>query len=195
MTSEKPPRGEQELWRANTYKLLAWLLAEPPNLRLVAQLGEIPPLHWESGEDAVALAWGELGEAARRVREPDLFAEYRALFDHDCGILIPHASRYVGGELKAKPLNLLRAELAGLAIVLSGETTEDHAGSLCATMCMLIESGDPRQIGFFSRHLKPWLPAFFRDLKAAPPANFYRPVGSLGEAFIEVERIFLRETY
>jgi TorA maturation chaperone TorD len=195
MTSEKPPRGEQELWRANTYKLLARLLTKPPNHQLVAQLGEIPPLHLENGEDAVALAWGKLGEAARRVRMPDLFAEFRALFDHEGGIVIPRASRYVDGELNAKPLNLLRAELTGLAIELSGETMVDHAGSLCASMCLLIESEDPRQIGFFSRHLKPWLPAFFRDLKAAPPANFYRPVGSLGEAFIEVERIFLRETY
>ncbi len=195
MINEKPPRGEQEFWRANTYQLLAGLLTGPPGQTLVAQLAAIPLTGKEQGEDAIALAWGELGEAARRADETDLAEEYRALFDEEGGLLIPFASWYMAGERNAKPLNLLRVELAGLGLERLGDVTEDHAGVLCTTMRVLIESDDPRQIGFFSRHLKPWLPAFFRDLRLARIAEFYRPVGSLGEAFIEVERIFLRETY
>ena len=195
MINEKPPRGEQEFWRANTYQLLASLLTGPPGQTLVAQLAAIPLPGKEQGEDAIALAWGELGEAARRAGETDLAEEYRALFDEEGGLLIPYASWYMAGERNAKPLNLLRVELAGLGLEKLGDVTEDHAGALCTTMRVLIESDDPRQIGFFSRHLKPWLPLFFSDLRLARIAGFYRPVGSLGEAFIEVERIFLRETY
>ncbi|MCX7108653.1 MAG: molecular chaperone TorD family protein [Proteobacteria bacterium] len=195
MINEKPPRGEQEFWRANTYQLLARLLTGPPSQTLLAQLAEIPLSGKEQGEDVIALAWGELGEAARRADETDLAGEYRALFDEEGGLLIPYASWYMAGERNAKPLNLLRVELAGLGLERLGDVTADHAGALCTTMRVLIESDDPRQIGFFSRHLKPWLPLFFRDLRLARTAEFYRPVGSLGEAFIEVERIFLRETY
>ncbi len=195
MINDKPQRGEQELWRANTYQLLARLLLKPPNNRLVAQLAEIPPANPVMGEDAVALAWCALGEAARRTQEPGLLKEYYYLFGECGGILYPRASRYMDSILNTNPLVLLRTELAGLGIENSGKLIEDHAGNLCEIMCQLIEAEDPRQIGFFSRHLKPWLPAFFRELKLTPSAVFYRPVGSLGEAFIEVERIFLRDTY
>ena len=59
-----------------------------------------------------------------------------------------------------KYLGLLRVELAGLGIERNAEVLEDHAGFLCEIMCLLIEAEDPRQIGFFSRHLKSWLPLF-----------------------------------
>ncbi len=195
MCDEKLPRGEQELWRANTYQLLARLLAKSPSHALVTQLGKIPPATLELEADAVGLAWGKLGEAARKTREEDLLAEFRALFDAESGSLIPYGSWYRAGVRNAKPLSLLRTEMAGLGIETQSDLSADHAGILCEIMCLLIEAEDPRQIGFFSRHLKPWLPAFFHDLSVNPAARFYRPVGSLGEAFIEVERIFLRETY
>jgi TorA maturation chaperone TorD len=195
MFQEKLARREQELWRANTYQLLAQLLMEPPSQRLVDHLRKIPPLHSGHGEDAVALAWVDLGDAARRSNEALSAAEFHAIFDENSGLLVPYASWYVAGERNAKPLSLLRAEMAALGIVKSGELSEDHASQLCQMMCLLIESEDPRQIGFFTRHIKPWLPQFFHDLSLSPSAFFYRPVGSLGESFIEVERIFLRETY
>jgi TorA maturation chaperone TorD len=58
-----------------------------------------------------------------------------------------------------------------------------------------VENGDPLQIGFFRRKLAPWLNQFFRDLREAKAADFYRAVGALGEAFLEVERIYLRKVY
>lgn len=196
MYSEKLPRQEQELWRANTYHLLTRLLAKPPSHRLVAQLGEIPPLREEHGEDPVALAWSELGEASRRVREASVFDEYRVLFDgRGGGMLVPHASWYLTGEFNPKSLSVLLAELAGLGVKQPADQPEDHAGALCDTMSQLIEAEDPRQIGFFSRHIKPWLPTFFRDMRLAEAADFYRSVGFLGEAFLEVERIYLRKIY
>ena len=195
MRDEKLPPSEQDLWRANTYHLLTRLLARPPSHRLVAQLGGIPPWRQENGDDPVAIAWSELGEASRRAREPSVLAEYQALFGGESAALNPFASWYLAGEANAKPLNLLRSELAGLGLERTGDQPEDHAGAVCDTMGLLIEAEDPRQIGFFTRHLKSWLPSFFRDLRLADAADFYRSVGALGEAFLEVERIYLRQIY
>jgi len=195
MCEKNQPPSEQDLWRANIYHLLTRLLARPPSHRLVAQLGTIPPWRQENGDDPVALAWSELGEASRRARELSVIEEYQALFGGENATLVPYASWYLAGEANAKPLNLLRSELAGLGLERQGDQAEDHAGAVCDTMGLLIESEDPRQIGFFARHLKSWLPSFFRDLRAAGPADFYRPVGALGEAFIELERVYLRRIY
>jgi TorA maturation chaperone TorD len=193
MCNEKLPPSEQDLWRANTYHLLTRLLARPPSQRLLAQLSEIPPLRPENGPDPVALAWGELGEASRRAAEPSVFAEFRALFGAEPGALIPHASWYLVGSLNAKPLAVLRAELLGLGLARPEGLEEDHAGVVCDTMGWLIETEDPRQIGFFSRHVQTWLPAFFSDVWSFPAADFYRSVGSLGEAFIAIESSYLRK--
>ncbi len=195
MIDEKPPRSEQELWRANTYQLLASLLVEPPTQQLLAQLCLIPTLTPVHKEDAVALAWGELGEASRVSEETTLATEFHTLFDETDGVLTPYASWYIAGERNTRPLALLRSEMAALGIKRLDNPLEDHASHLCQMMCLLIDSEDPRQIGFFTRHLKPWLPKFFNDLSLSPFAQFYSPVGSLGEAFIEVDRIFLRDTY
>jgi len=195
MSDEKLPPGEQDLWRANIYHLLTRLLTKPPSHQLLAHLSEIPPLRQENGGNPVALAWSELGEASRRAAEPSVFAEFRAMFGGEPGALTPHASWYLAGELNARPLALLRAELAGLGLDRGGAPAEDHAGVVCDTMGLLIEIEDPRQIGFFTRHLKPWLPAFFSDVRGFPAADFYRSVGLLGEAFIEIESGYLRKIY
>ena len=193
MCDETLPPSEQDLWRANTYHLLTRLFTRPPSQRLLAKLSEIPPARRENGADPVALAWGELGEASRRAAEPSVFAEFRALFGAEPGALVPHASWYLAGALNAKPLALLRAELVGLGLERGEGPPEDHAGVVCDIMGLLIETEDPRQIGFFTRHVKPWLPAFFNDVRGFPAADFYRPVGSLGEAFIEIESGYLRK--
>lgn len=195
MCDEKLPATEKDLWRANTYHLLTRLLTKPPSHGLVTQLGGIPPWRSENGDNLVAIAWSALGEASRRVREQQVVEEYQNLFGSAPGALKPHASWYLSGELNAHPLNLLHSELAGLGIQQPDGQAEDHAGALCDIMGRLIEAEDPRQIGFFTRHLKSWLPAFFRDIRSNPRADFYRPVGELGEAFLEIEQIYLRKIY
>jgi len=39
----------------------------------------------------------------------------------------------------------------------------------------------------FEKHLQPWAGRFFSDLEGAKSANFYRRIGSLGRAFMEIE--------
>jgi TorA maturation chaperone TorD len=46
-------------------------------------------------------------------------------------------------------------------------------------------AGSDRRI--FERHLKPWIGRFFSDLERAEAADFYRPVGTLGRVFMEIE--------
>jgi TorA maturation chaperone TorD len=92
-----------------------------------------------------------------------------------------------------KPLALLRAELAELGFERqqSSREPEDHAAAVCESMSLLIIASDSRQAGFFARHLARWLGRFFSDLRKADAADFYRAVGGLGEAFFEVERVYL----
>jgi TorA maturation chaperone TorD len=46
-------------------------------------------------------------------------------------------------------------------------------------------SGADRDV--FEQHLSPWIGQFFADLERAEAADFYRPVGTLGRVFIEIE--------
>jgi TorA maturation chaperone TorD len=71
---------------------------------------------------------------------------------------------------------------------------EDHIASVCEVMAGFIlgDFKDPmplaQQSEFFERHIGCWAPRFFEDLEKAESANFYKPVGMLGLAFMEIER-------
>ncbi len=61
-------------------------------------------------------------------------------------------------------------------------------------MSILIQSPDVegyQQRRFFLRHLLPWGEKFFRELKSAKNADFYRAVGLLGERFMQLESQYL----
>jgi TorA maturation chaperone TorD len=121
----------------------------------------------------------------------------REYFDLFIGIgrgeLVPYESYYLTGFLHERPLARLRADLAALSIerVENHSEPEDHAAILCEIMAGLI-AGDfavsiERQRHFFDRHLAPWLGRFFADIETTKAAGFYRPVGTIGRLFIEIE--------
>jgi hypothetical protein len=60
---------EEDHWRANTYGLLARLLVAPPDEDLLAWLAQLPAPEDELRGQPLALAWGDLGAAARNVRQ------------------------------------------------------------------------------------------------------------------------------
>jgi TorA maturation chaperone TorD len=68
---------------------------------------------------------------------------------------------------------------------------EDHAAILCEIMAGLLSRRFPvspvveREV--FERHLSPWMGRFFADLEHAQAAVFYRHVGALGRAFMNIE--------
>jgi TorA maturation chaperone TorD len=186
-----PTPAEEDLWRYQTWHLLAHAMAMPPDDDLLARLRALPTA---SVDDAppLAKAWAELGAAARRFDAQSLAEEYQRLFIGPTrGELVPYGSWYQTGFLMEKPLALLREDLnrLGYRRLDTNKEPEDHVAALCETLCLLIEADDPRQGEFFARHLAPWLGRFFQDLQRASSAEFYRAVGALGEALFELERV------
>ena len=121
----------------------------------------------------------------------------REFFDLFIGVgrgeLLPYASYYLTGFLNERPLARVREDLDGLGIERAEghHDPEDHLAILCEVMAGLAagrfeaERGAERR--FFERHLKPWAARFFADLETARHARFYRPVGTIGRLFMEIE--------
>jgi TorA maturation chaperone TorD len=182
--------------RANTYALLAALLAMPPAEALCDRLAaiDVPPGQQEAG---IVGAWRLLKLAAERSSVAMLDDEYHALFiGVGCGELVPYASWYLTGFMMDKPLALLREDLRRLGFERPAEVSdpEDHVAALCEVMATVIVSddiGEASERHFFNEHLAPWMGAFFDDLQEAGSAVFYRAVGRLGSEFIALEQRYL----
>jgi len=194
--SETPrPDADTDLLRAHTYTLLAVLLAQPPTAELLESIGAIDQAAEEV--DEMATAWRVLKLAAQRSDVGALDDEYHDLFvGVGRGELVPYGSWYLTGYLMDRPLALLRADLAALGIERDADTSEpeDHVAALCETMALLITSEDTDpddERRFFSQHMAPWLDVFFRDLQTAKAACFYRAVGRLGQAFVNLDKRYL----
>jgi TorA maturation chaperone TorD len=48
-----------------------------------------------------------------------------------------------------------------------------------------VAAGEERR--FFERHVAPWAGRFFSDLESAEAAAFYKPVGTIGRIFMDIE--------
>lgn len=196
--AQDPDDAVVDLHRAHTYRLLAALLAGPPDGDALALLGRIDSL--ETPAAPLARAWWELKRAAARTTPDSVDDEYHRLFvGLGRGEVVPYGSWYLAGTILGKPLVALRADLAALGIVRQDGVTEpeDHAAALCETMALLASSsnGDIRTQGrFFSNHVASWMGRLFRDMADARAATFYRCVGGLGAAFLAVEETYLAAT-
>jgi TorA maturation chaperone TorD len=178
-----------EAARAQEYLLLSALLSAPPSRKLLDQLaaltGDATPL----GRAHAALAEAAAGAIAEKIER-----EYSDLFvGLGRGELLPYASYYLTGFLNERPLSRLRADLAALGIerVANNSEPEDHAAILCEIMAgfargRFAASFDAQRF-FFEKHIAPWLGRLFADIERAESAAFYRAVGTLGRAFIEIE--------
>jgi len=175
--------------RAQEYALLSALLSRAPNQQLLDRLatlrGDATPL---------GLAHAALAEAASRTNADRAEREYFDLFiGLGRGELLPYASYYLTGFLHERPLARLRETLAQLGIERAeGQAEpEDHAAILCEIMAGLVSGRFPAPEGadraLFEQHLAPWIDRFFADLERAATGEFYRRVGSLGRALIEIE--------
>lgn len=172
--------------RANLYALLGHLLGGPPDAALLARLAVIP-----ADDTPLGRALGSLGAAARLARPDALEREHHDLFiGLGRGELLPYASYYLTGFLHERPLAELRADLKRLGITRSADVhePEDHIAFLCEVMAGLLRGGVPEEAdAIFARHLRPWAMRCFADLCVAKAAVFYRPVGELGRALMDVE--------
>lgn len=172
--------------RANLYALLGNLLAAPPEPGLLARLATL-----QADDTPIGQALGALAEHARECSTEVVAREYHDLFvGLGRGELLPFASYYLTGFLHERPLAELRGELGRLGIGRAAgvHEPEDHIGFVCETMAGLLRGGAPELAeGFFARHVRPWAPRCFADLCTAEGARFYRPVGELGRALMDVE--------
>ena len=187
--------AEENRVRSGAYALLAALLAAPPKRELLERVAAIDASGSEP-DSRFGPAWRSLREAALAATPEELDDEYHALFiGLGRGELMPYASWYITGFMMDKPLAVLRRDLAQLGFERSDRVseTEDHAGALLEVMAMLIAEtqGLGSQRLFFSRHIEPWMGSFFRDLRDAKSASFYRAVGEFGVRFMDFEREYL----
>lgn len=183
--------AEEDRLRASVYALLARYLRHPPDAEALAAARALMGDESELGE-----AFSALGTVARVMNVEAVDREYHALFiGLGRGELLPYGSYYLTGFLNEKPLAKLRASMATLGIErLEGiKEPEDHIGSLMEMMAGLIlgSFGPPLSIAeqraFFSNHIEPWAPYFFKDLEAAKGSVFYLPVATVGRVFMEIE--------
>ena len=181
---------EIEVARAQEYALLAVLLAKAPDADLLKRLEKLTGDDSEIGREHTALA-----DAAASINAQQIDREY---FDVFIGVgrgeLLPYASYYLTGFLHERPLARLRGDLFLLGIEKNEENSdpEDHIAFMCEVMAGIISKRFPSPVGadreFFEKHMKSWANRFFTDLENAETAGrFYRSVGTLGRAFIEIE--------
>jgi TorA maturation chaperone TorD len=189
--------NEPDTLRANTYRLLARMLAAPVPRELLATLRRIDGAG-ASGGMAMAKAWQTLKIASERATAEGIDDEYHDLFiGLGRGELVPYGSWYMTGFLMDRPLALLRRDLEAFGIEREADVhePEDHISALCEAMSMVIENAAEipleSQQKFFFDHLSPWMGRFFADMQQARSARFYLAVGQLGELFIDVETKYL----
>ncbi|WP_448207429.1 TorD/DmsD family molecular chaperone [Azospirillum sp. sgz302134] len=184
------PIDDADLLRAQAYTLLAQLLARPPSRALLDAAAGL------SGDGTpLGRAIDELATRARATDERRAEREYFDLFvGVTRGELVPFASYYRTGFLHDRPLARLREDMQALGIERAADVVEpeDHIASIAEMMAALISGqlGPPdllRQKRFHDRHLAPWAGRFFADLERAQAADLYRPVGTIGRLFLDIE--------
>jgi TorA maturation chaperone TorD len=175
--------------RAQEYALLAALLGRAPGTDL---LGRIAQLRGDASP--LGLAHADLAEAAAETNADKVEREFFNLFiGVGRGELLAYGSYYLTGFLHERPLARLRQDLSELGIERAEGVAEpeDHAAILCEIMAGLISQKFPAPQDadrvLFEKHLRPWIGRFFADLEQAQEAKFYRRVGRLGRAFVEIE--------
>jgi TorA maturation chaperone TorD len=180
---------EVDQLRAQQYDLLAVLLGRAPNSDLLSALAGL-----KGGDSVLGREVAALGHAAAATNQDAAEREYFDLFvGVGRGELLPYASYYLTGFLNERPLARVRDDLAALGIERDVAMTEpeDHLAILLDVMAGLVAGRFEAEAGveraFYQRHVAPWAGRFFADLERAKAARFYRAVGALGRAFLEVE--------
>jgi TorA maturation chaperone TorD len=183
--------------RAGFYALLARLYGDPPDGRLLTTIAAAPRLP-VTGAANLAQTFNRLADASSAM-DPDAAAqEYTDLF---VGVgkseIDLHASHWLPGPAREKPLVALRSDLArlGLGRQPGAVLMEDHLSALCETMRLLITgngAGKPADIAtqraFFERHLGSWAFACCGAIQACSLANYYRCVAEFTDTFMALDR-------
>ncbi|MFP7570108.1 molecular chaperone [Marivita sp. S2033] len=193
-----PAVSDEDRLRADLYNYLGLMLAAAPDELLLAQTAGL------SGDDTdLGQAISRLAECARSTKPKQAEREFNALFiGLGRGELLPYASFYLTGFLNEKPLATLRTDLSARRIERAPNVyePEDNIATLMEVMGGLIVGRfngpaplDDQKL-FFNRHIAPWAGHFYADLEGAKSAMLYSALGSVGKAFMEIEREAFRLT-
>lgn len=189
-TAAKPMEEGQHI-RASSYALLAALLANSPAEELLGQLQGIDAE--KDDQKNIINAWSMLKLAAERNNAEAIADDYHKLFiGIGRGELVPFASWYLTGFLMEKPLAHLRQRLRELGFEQQEgvHEPEDHVAALCEVMAQLIiddETDFETEKAFYTDFISNWMSRFYQDLQQSETSGFYRAVGELGEAFLDIE--------
>ncbi|MEP3264536.1 MAG: molecular chaperone TorD family protein [Hyphomicrobiales bacterium] len=192
MVHERKNVSDEDKLRAQLYTLLGHLLAREPSTEVISVVRGL------QGDDSeLGKAFQSLAAQTDKHNKKSICREYSDLFiGMGRGELVPYGSYYLTGFLNEKPLAKLRKAMRELNIKRSDDVKEpeDNIGSLMEMMAGLIEGNfagvvdDKTQKEFFEQHIASWAPHFFKDLEKAETAQFYRPVGRIGQLFMEIEK-------
>ena len=193
-----PSVSEEDRLRADLYNYLGLILSGPPDELLLAQTAGL------TGDDTdLGQAITRLAECASTTTPQQAEREFNKLFiGLGRGELLPYASFYLTGFLHEKPLAVLRTDLSARRIERAANVyePEDNIATLMEVMGGLIvgrfaaPSTLEDQKTFFNRHVAPWAGHFYADLETAKTAMLYSAVGSVGKAFMKIEREAFRLT-
>lgn len=190
--------GAEDRLRADLYNFLGLLLAGPPDQLLLEQCAGLEGDDSDLGKSIDALA-----RVAHVSKPRAVESEFNALFiGLGRGELLPYASYYLTGFLNEKPLAVLRNDMKarGMSRAPNVYEPEDNIASLMEMMASMIVGrfGTPAPLGdqkaFYNKHIGPWASHFFEDLEGAKNSVLYASVGSVGKAFMEIEREAFRMT-
>ncbi|QGX97041.1 molecular chaperone TorD [Roseovarius faecimaris] len=190
--------AQEDRLRADLYNFLGLMLSAPPDQLLLDQCAGL------SGDESdLGQAIGALSRVARVTKPKKVESEFNALFiGLGRGELLPYASYYLTGFLNEKPLAVLRTDMAARGITRAANVfePEDNIASLMEMMGGMIVGrfGKPAPLDdqklFFNKHIAPWAGHFFSDLEGAKNSVLYASLGSVGKAFMEIEREAFRLT-
>ncbi len=183
--------AEEDILRADVYRLLARFLAHAPtreDLNIVANTS--------SDETAFGNAANTFAKLCQQTDTETARQEYHELFiGIGRGELVPYASYYLTGFLNEKPLAKLRNDMQAFGIEKAGDNKdpEDHIATLFEIMAGLIlgDYGQPADLAtqkqFFENHIERWVTHFLADLKAAKSSVLYASLAEVGAQFIAIE--------
>ena len=176
---------DEETARAEIYGLLSALYYQAPSPELLSQL-RVAVTEAPNAGAFLEESWRDLVASARDLSQPQLAAEYTALFG---GVGKPEVylfgSHYLSGFLNEKPLVKLRDDLAALGLGRSDDMseTEDHVAYVLEVMRFLI-AGEDVSVSNLS-HQQALGVAVVSGLDAASASPFLCPCGRFHRGFPE----------
>ena len=183
--------------RANWYSLIARLLHDGPDEKLMAAIANADEMTDAEADAPLAIAWHKLQQAAAVIPAQAACDEHQILF---VGVgkseVSPYGSHYAPYLKGTQFLAAVRGELnaLGLARHHGSSVPEDHMAALADVMRFLAagNGNNPAadiavQQRFFNDFVASWQQKLFTAVEQSVTANFYKRVAQFAQAFLAVE--------